>query len=464
MSDEKPRNYDASDEPNRRYSLPGEPPLPSPLKSLFPDPGTVRLELPPKPLPGKMTGPTTIHSLVEAALAKNPEHTLPRVTVVIPTRPGDEQPFALAAARQLDYRVFHLEIIVARGKQPSVQRNTALRAAKGDLIYFLDDDSLPPPDNLRRALTHFADANVVMIGGPNVCPADAPPLEQAFAAVMGSWLAFGPSRARYTPVGEARASGEKELILCNLMGRREALLAAGGFDEALYPNEENALMDELQRHGGKLIYDPEFIVHRRPRRTLGAFCKMLMNYGRGRAEQFRLHPTLGFAPNFVPPLFLLYLVLTPFLPTLLLWPLALYAVAVLAQTFLSVAADVRRLHSNAERGTRSAESETSPATAPQSEIGNRKSEMSQSLLTSAATGADEFVIVQGVADLVVFGEREIWLLDYKTDHFDEAELPAKVREYGPQLSLYAEALERIYGKEVARTWLHFLALGRTENL
>lgn len=261
--------------------------------------------------------------------------SVPLVTVIIPTRPGDEEPLALAAARKLDHPTDRLEIIIARGQQPSVQRNTALRAAKGDLIYFLDDDSLPPPENLCRALGHFADPKVVMVGGPNVCPPDAPPLEQAFAAVMGSWLAFGPSRARYTPVGEARASGEKELILCNLMGRREALLAAGGFDEALYPNEENALMDELQRRGGELLYDPEFIVHRRPRRTLGAFCKMLMNYGRGRAEQFRLHPTLGSAPNFVPPLFLLYLVLTPLLPALLLWPLAFYAVAVLGQTLAS---------------------------------------------------------------------------------------------------------------------------------
>ncbi|KAF0180848.1 MAG: recombination helicase AddA [Limisphaerales bacterium] len=101
-----------------------------------------------------------------------------------------------------------------------------------------------------------------------------------------------------------------------------------------------------------------------------------------------------------------------------------------------------------------------------SECGTRNAERgteNQRLLTSSPT-EDEFVIVQGVADLVVFGEREIWLLDYKTDHFDEAELPAKVREYGPQLSLYAEALERIYGKKVTRTWLHFLALGRTENL
>ena len=88
---------------------------------------------------------------------------------------------------------------------------------------------------------------------------------------------------------------------------------------------------------------------------------------------------------------------------------------------------------------------------------------SQRLLTSSPTEY-EFVIVQGVADLVVFGECEIWLLDYKTDHFDEVELPVKVREYGPQLSLYAEALERIYEKKVTRTWLHFLALGRTELL
>jgi len=34
-----------------------------------------------------------------------------------------------------------------------------------------------------------------------------------------------------------------------------------------------------------------------------------MTYGRGRAEQFRLHPTPGSAMNFVPPLFVLYLVL-----------------------------------------------------------------------------------------------------------------------------------------------------------
>lgn len=261
---------------------------------------------------------------------------LPSVTVLIPTRPDLADIQAVAAARRLDYPPDKLEILVARGKQPSVQRNTGLRAARGELIYFLDDDSVAQPGNLSRAVEHFRDPKVEMVGGPNLCPPDAPTLEQVFALVLSSWLAFGPSRARYTPVGTLRATSEKELILCNLLARRATMLELGGFNEALYPNEENALMDELQKRGSKLLYDPELVVHRRPRQTLKAFCRMLMNYGRGRAEQFRETPTFGSALNFVPPGFLVYLVLLA--PLLFLagsWtllPLGFYASAVLLQT------------------------------------------------------------------------------------------------------------------------------------
>jgi len=264
---------------------------------------------------------------------------LPFVTIIIPTRPGEAEPTAVAAARRLDYPRERLEIIVARGKQPSVQRNTALRAARGDLIYFLDDDALPQPGNLRQAAKLFQAPDVAMVGGPNLCPPDAPLIERVFAVVLSSKLAFGPSAARYDSVGAVRPTSEKELILCNLMARRAPVLELGGFDEALYPNEENALMDELQKRGNKLLYDPQFIALRRPRPSLPAFCKMLMTYGRGRAEQFRLHPTPGSALNFVPPLFCVYLLLVLALAwkwPLLLLPLGLYALGLLAQTAKSV--------------------------------------------------------------------------------------------------------------------------------
>ena len=267
---------------------------------------------------------------------------LPSVTVIIPARPDQAQIKAVAAARQLDYPPELLKIIVARGKHPSIQRNTALRAARGELIYFLDDDSIPPPENLQRAVKLFSDAKIKMAGGPNLCPPDAPVLETIFALVLGSWIAFGPSRARYAPVGKLRDTGEKELILCNLIARRETLLELGGFNEKLYPNEENALMDEIQKRGGRLLYDPELSVQRRPRGTIGAFAKMLMTYGRGRAEQFRVHPTPGSALNFAPPLFCVFLIALPFLLALpvaekiSLAALGIYLFAVLAQAIVLI--------------------------------------------------------------------------------------------------------------------------------
>lgn len=267
---------------------------------------------------------------------------LPKVTVIIPARLEETTVRAVAAARQLDYPPEKLEILLARGKQPSVQRNAAIRAATGDILYFLDDDSRPLEGNLRRAVRQFNSPEVKMVGGPSICPPEAPALEQTLALVMGAWLAFFTSCARYRSVGQLRATGEKELILCNLLARRDALLELGGFNEALYPNEENALMDELQKRGGKLLYDPQLVVYRRPRATFKAFCRMLLNYGRGRAEQFRLQPTLGSAPNFVPPLFCLFLAALPFLPPLCRWVLVAYGVAVLVQAAAVV--PVKKLH------------------------------------------------------------------------------------------------------------------------
>jgi hypothetical protein len=265
----------------------------------------------------------------------------PLVSVIIPVHPAKTEARSAVASRLLDYPREKLEILVVRSTDlatfPSMKRNAAIRAARGELIYFLDDDSVPLPENLRRAVAHFADPEVQMVGGPNVCPSDAPTIEQTFANVMGSWLAFGPSCARYRGVGKLRESSEKELISCNLVSRRDVLLESGGFDESLYPNEENALMDAVLKRG-KLLYDPEMVVHRRPRSNFKSFAKMLFSYGGGRAQQFRLHPTAGSAINFVPPAFCVYLlaelILVParVLPLWTLLPAALYLAAVLGQT------------------------------------------------------------------------------------------------------------------------------------
>lgn len=77
---------------------------------------------------------------------------------------------------------------------------------------------------------------------------------------------------------------------------------------------------------------------------------------------------------------------------------------------------------------------------------------------------DDFIVVQGQVDLAVLHREEIWLLDFKTDAVDEPGLGDKVKQYAPQLEVYARALEKIYHRPVTRCWLHFLRARKTVEL
>jgi ATP-dependent helicase/nuclease subunit A len=83
-------------------------------------------------------------------------------------------------------------------------------------------------------------------------------------------------------------------------------------------------------------------------------------------------------------------------------------------------------------------------------------------LASSAAPRDEFIVVQGVADVAVILDTEIWLLDFKTDDVSAPELQKRIDHYRPQLAAYAAALERIYpARRVTRRWLHFISARHT---
>jgi ATP-dependent helicase/nuclease subunit A len=82
----------------------------------------------------------------------------------------------------------------------------------------------------------------------------------------------------------------------------------------------------------------------------------------------------------------------------------------------------------------------------------------------AGADAGEFVVVQGVVDLAAILPEEIWLLDFKTDHFPSRELNEKIKLYRPQIELYAAAISRIHRRPVTRRWLHFLAHRHTASV
>jgi len=77
---------------------------------------------------------------------------------------------------------------------------------------------------------------------------------------------------------------------------------------------------------------------------------------------------------------------------------------------------------------------------------------------------EDTVIVQGVADLVVVGEKELTLVDFKTDNVHGDALEERARSYHSQLRLYAMALEGIFNRPVASAVLCFLVSGEQREV
>ncbi len=240
--------------------------------------------------------------------------TWPKISVIIPSRPGAAVQ-ALPTLRAADYPPKQLEVLVMEGSCPPSQRNMAARQASGDVLYFLDDDSLVAPDTLQRLAAHYHVSSAHVVGGPSLTLEDEPFLSRCIAYALGTRLGAWTMRARYASVGRCRPATEKELIGCNLSLRRDVFWAVGGFREDLFLNEETELVNRL-------------------RRSLAALARQFFSYGRGRLRQIvRTFPRGGLV-FLAPAVGLVYLALSPMLWRVLgsctLLPAATYLVLALS--------------------------------------------------------------------------------------------------------------------------------------
>lgn len=208
------------------------------------------------------------------------------VSVIITKRPGVdlESPVSDELVRS------SLEILIAEGLSPSAQRNQAAEIARGQIIYFLDSDSTPGPGLIKKVGQLFLDPDLDVAGGPDLALPGGSAIARALDWVQGSILGSGPVRGRYHQESGQRPATEKKLILCNLGFRKDTFLEYGGFNEGLYPNEENELLNRMSGGGCKMITDPTLVVHRPRPASLIEVMHQALRYGRGRSEQFKVLP------------------------------------------------------------------------------------------------------------------------------------------------------------------------------
>ena len=206
-----------------------------------------------------------------------------RISILIVTKKYSERElFSSWDHLALDEEIM-FEVIVAEGCNPSTQRNELANVARGEYLLFFDEDSEPDFKILLEYLEvikKFPEAAI--FGGPSLLKTKSNNLHQILNKFFSSYLGIGPFKSRYNSLGSVRITNEKELILSNLLIKKDYFTKSGGFDHGLYPGEEN---DYIKRQkGNPIIYNPLAVVYRFPRETLKDFFNQMYSYGKGRAK------------------------------------------------------------------------------------------------------------------------------------------------------------------------------------
>jgi succinoglycan biosynthesis protein ExoA len=232
-----------------------------------------------------------------------------KVSLLIVTRKWNPN---FSYIKELKRRDIDFEVLIAEGTNPSTQRNLLAKSAKGEFVLFLDDDSWPIPELLEKyqhTIQNYPEIQIV--GGPALLIAKNNHISQLSGIFFSSIFGIGPIRSRYNSLGSIRNASEKDLILCNLLVRKDFFLKTNGFDQQIYPGEENKFLKSIHK-SSKILYDPEAIVYREPRTTFSLFLKQMFSYGKGRSKHLELNYLFEYF-FLIPLVFSTYILSLPFL-------------------------------------------------------------------------------------------------------------------------------------------------------
>ncbi len=164
---------------------------------------------------------------------------------------GDDGTRELAAAHDA------VDVLVRDEENgPGAARNRGVDAASGDVVLFTDADTVVPSDWMRNHLRHYADGNVVGVGGP-ARPIEDDLKNRVLFKVLSDWW----YRVSW-PLGLV----QQPTFNCSY--RTSVFHEHDGFDETI-PMMEDTELSMRVRHAGDVVYDTDTEVETSARREEG---------------------------------------------------------------------------------------------------------------------------------------------------------------------------------------------------
>ncbi|MGI9198352.1 MAG: glycosyltransferase family 2 protein [Candidatus Nanopelagicaceae bacterium] len=198
--------------------------------------------------------------------------------------------------------------------------NLAIKNSHHPIIVRVDGHANIPRNYISIAVNLLKETEAVNVGGI-MAAEGVTEFEKAVAGAMRSPLGVGG--AKFHTGGSA---GYVDTVYLGVFNR-EALIAAGGFDERFTRAQDWELNFRLRKNGGKIYFDPRLTVTYRPRRSISALAKQYFEYGRWRRVVTRTHKGTINYRYLAPPLAVianLFSIIGAFISPWLLLPLAIY--------------------------------------------------------------------------------------------------------------------------------------------
>jgi GT2 family glycosyltransferase len=159
-------------------------------------------------------------------------------------------------------------------------RNSGMRASRGEIIAYIDDDAIPDPDWLQHLARSFASGPYAAAGGPNVPPPGSGAVAQCVSNAPG-----GPTHVLLSDRDAEHVPG------CNMAIRKSALEEIGGFDPTFRAAGDDVdVCWRLLDSGRRIAFNPGAVVFHHRRSSVRGYLRQQRAYGKAEALLERKHP------------------------------------------------------------------------------------------------------------------------------------------------------------------------------
>lgn len=203
--------------------------------------------------------------------------------------------------------------------------NSAIGAARGEVILRLDAHTVYAPDYIRQCFAVLRETGADNVGGPWVARGESV-TGAAVGAVFQSRFGTGGARGH-----DPNYTGPVDTVYLGCWPR-SAFDRFGMFDEELIRNQDDEFNLRLLRSGGKIWQSPRIKSWYHPRESLKSLLHQQIQYGYWKVRVIQKHRMPASIRHLVPGIFVLLFILL--LLTSFWWSIAIWAWLALAGTYL----------------------------------------------------------------------------------------------------------------------------------